>query len=272
MTLGRKIAELRARHQMSQGDLAEKMNVSRQSVSKWETDTSVPDLDKLILLSDLFGISLDELARDGAQQDEQPQDEPTSAEPAAAPVVPPSGQTQRTIGFILLAVGLLGGLLALVLSGWLLVPAGVLIVYGVLCLTVKKHVGLLLGWLTFLPVKWALPRVTGTSMRTLFYPYYYEHGMWIHLAVSAAMWVFLVALTAATVHRTKLRGYTALIVGWVIFWQFGAYLPFVFYEAPAGSEMYRTLAWLALTLLIALLGFTIRALVVWQRGKAKKEM
>ena len=53
MTLGEKISALRNQHEMSQGDLAEKMNVSRQSISKWETDTSVPELEKLIQLSEV---------------------------------------------------------------------------------------------------------------------------------------------------------------------------------------------------------------------------
>lgn len=41
MTLGEKITTLRNQHEMSQGDLAEKMNVSRQSISKWETGGSL---------------------------------------------------------------------------------------------------------------------------------------------------------------------------------------------------------------------------------------
>ena len=52
---------------MSQGDLAEKLNVSRQSVSKWETGASTPDLDKLIAMSELFQVTLDELVKDGVE-------------------------------------------------------------------------------------------------------------------------------------------------------------------------------------------------------------
>ena len=59
MSLGTNISRLRAEHHLSQGDLAESLGVSRQSVSKWETDSSVPDLDKLVKLSQLFGVSLD---------------------------------------------------------------------------------------------------------------------------------------------------------------------------------------------------------------------
>jgi len=63
MTLGEKIISLRTLHKMSQGDLAEKLNVSRQSVSKWETGASVPELDKLIMMSELFHITMDELVK-----------------------------------------------------------------------------------------------------------------------------------------------------------------------------------------------------------------
>ena len=61
MNLGEKIYELRTKKNLSQGDLADKLDVSRQSVSKWENNTAVPDLDKLIKICDIFEISLDEL-------------------------------------------------------------------------------------------------------------------------------------------------------------------------------------------------------------------
>lgn len=63
MMLGEKIALLRGQNKMSQGDLAEKLEVSRQSVSKWETGASIPELDKLIMMSKLFNITLDELVQ-----------------------------------------------------------------------------------------------------------------------------------------------------------------------------------------------------------------
>lgn len=61
MNLGEKIYQLRTEKNLSQGDLADALDVSRQSVSKWENNTAVPDLDKLIKLCDIFEISLDEL-------------------------------------------------------------------------------------------------------------------------------------------------------------------------------------------------------------------
>ena len=61
MSLGERIQMLRKEKKMSQNDLAEKLDVSRQSVSKWETDTAKPELPKLILMAELFQVSLDEL-------------------------------------------------------------------------------------------------------------------------------------------------------------------------------------------------------------------
>ena len=59
MGLGEKIYALRTDKGMSQTDLAEALDVSRQSISKWETNASIPELDKLLKMSEIFGISLD---------------------------------------------------------------------------------------------------------------------------------------------------------------------------------------------------------------------
>lgn len=61
MTIGEKLYELRTGKNMSQETLAELVGVSRQSVSKWETDQSVPELEKLFRLCDVYGVTLDDL-------------------------------------------------------------------------------------------------------------------------------------------------------------------------------------------------------------------
>lgn len=61
MTIGEKIAALRISADISQEQLAEKISVSRQSVSKWEMDQALPQIDKVLQLCELFGISTDEL-------------------------------------------------------------------------------------------------------------------------------------------------------------------------------------------------------------------
>ncbi len=64
MILADKIIELRKRAGMSQEELAEKLNVSRQAVSKWESAQSTPDLNRILQLSELFGVSTDYLLKD----------------------------------------------------------------------------------------------------------------------------------------------------------------------------------------------------------------
>ncbi len=63
MTLGVKIQNLRKQRGMSQEQLAEAVGVSRQAVSKWEAEQSIPDIDKIILICDYFGVTTDYILR-----------------------------------------------------------------------------------------------------------------------------------------------------------------------------------------------------------------
>lgn len=56
MILSDKIILLRKKNNLTQEELAEKLGVSRQSVSKWEMGNSIPDINKIIQLSDVFGV------------------------------------------------------------------------------------------------------------------------------------------------------------------------------------------------------------------------
>ena len=56
------LVQMRKALQITQEDIAEKLGVTRQSVAKWESGETVPDLDKCKLLADTFGVSLDDLA------------------------------------------------------------------------------------------------------------------------------------------------------------------------------------------------------------------
>ena len=69
MILADKIIELRKKNGWSQEDLAEKLDVSRQSISKWEGAQSVPDMNRIIRLSQVFGVSTDFLLKDDLELD-----------------------------------------------------------------------------------------------------------------------------------------------------------------------------------------------------------
>lgn len=63
MKLSQKIVEQRKKHGWSQEDLAFQLNVSRQSVSKWESDLALPEIDKIVQMATLFGVSCDYLLK-----------------------------------------------------------------------------------------------------------------------------------------------------------------------------------------------------------------
>jgi transcriptional regulator with XRE-family HTH domain len=67
MTLGQKLKEIRKRFGLLQEDLAEIMNVSRQAITKWESDSGLPDVSNLQELSKVFGITVDYLLNDENQ-------------------------------------------------------------------------------------------------------------------------------------------------------------------------------------------------------------
>lgn len=141
MSLGERIRTLRMKQNLSQEDLAERLDVSRQSVSKWETDASTPDLDKLVKLGELFGVTLDELVRGEPANHTEP-----------LPEQPPEKKerpNQKLAGIILLCMAffsLWGGLL---LDGSLLlglVLGGPFALCGLVCLFVRWHPGLICAW------------------------------------------------------------------------------------------------------------------------------
>lgn len=119
MTLGENIVRLRTQRNWSQGDLADALDISRQSVSKWETDASVPELEKLLKLSELFGVTLDALVRG----EDAPQTEPAAAEVQNDPssfapqTVPARDKSRSIIGTVLLCTGAVIVLLFLLLFG-----------------------------------------------------------------------------------------------------------------------------------------------------------
>lgn len=143
MNLGERIYQLRTEKNFSQGDLAEKLDVSRQSVSKWENNTAVPDLDKLIKLCDVFGISLDELT--GREK----------AEIASIPAVQqnPSITSTKIAGFVLLGITILSAVIFLVtapLAMFLCIP---LLLCTIICFKAKKYAWYWCIWAVYLPLQ-----------------------------------------------------------------------------------------------------------------------
>lgn len=148
MNLGERIYALRTERNLSQGDLADALDVSRQSISKWENNNSVPDLDKLVKLSALFEVSLDELVK-GEKPEQTEPTEPTKTQPEPQPQPAETGFPPRKIagtvllcmGFVvLLVIGLLGGF------GGGLIYSVPLFLCGAVCFLFRRRTGLWCCW------------------------------------------------------------------------------------------------------------------------------
>lgn len=96
MTLSEKLYNLRRKQGSSQEELAEKLNCSRQVISKWENGTTTPDAGMLQKYSELFGVSIDYLVKDDI-------DEPSSIHPTEK-----NSENKRLLGVLGLVVSLMG--------------------------------------------------------------------------------------------------------------------------------------------------------------------
>ena len=229
MTLGENIVRLRTQKNWSQGDLADALDISRQSVSKWETDASIPELDKLLKLSELFGVTLDELVRG----EDAPKAE--TAAPAAQAVsasFTPQTSSEREkrhtiVGTILMCIGAVLLLTCLILAGDLL--AGLIYVLpfflcGIICFTVKHRTGLWCGWAVYTCIDFYLRFATGLSWTTTFMTHLWTAQMnYARLAISWAQFLgmlVMIVCTARSYRTLKLpatkKEVTWLIAGWLI--------------------------------------------------------
>lgn len=86
MTLGEKLARARKEKNITQEQLADYLGVSRQSVSKWESDIAYPETDKLIRMSELFDCSLDYLLKESVSEKTDKTDTLNTAKMTAAPI------------------------------------------------------------------------------------------------------------------------------------------------------------------------------------------
>ena len=72
MSLGNKLAEARKRQNLTQEQLAERLGVTRQAVSRWESDAAYPETDKIIRMAQILGVSCDYLLQDGVDEKGKP--------------------------------------------------------------------------------------------------------------------------------------------------------------------------------------------------------
>ena len=206
MSLGMKILELRTKRNLSQNELADLLDVSRQSVSKWETDASTPDLERLIKLCDVFHITLDELTGRNTPKDT----------PSNMPLYPKNHlpSHQAVIGYILLAVSLLSGILLLIFAEHeedFIVPllfVFPILICSLICLFVKQKAGYWCVWAVISPL-------VLISSGVVFFG--------IRIAVNFILVVFFVIMAivarklfASVVIEKNKRKDRSVLLGWIV--------------------------------------------------------
>lgn len=163
-TIGQRISELRKNNAFSQDYVAEKLNVSRQAVSKWEQDLSAPDTYNLIAIAELFDVSVEYIATGKLREAA-----PTSAAQTSAPPQKSGITARQILGLILIPLGILSGILGFLFAELLIIAAIYLTIIGILCVSVKNHFIIYLAWtllvLTF-PIIFMIMPVTPATGTT----------------------------------------------------------------------------------------------------------
>lgn len=195
MSLGETIFKLRTQRNMSQEALASELGVSRQSVSKWETDTSTPELDKLVKMSEIFNVTLDDLVFDGGNPSEKGSTKKQQSE------LRRSGNTHAIIGTILLCFGFLIFLLITLLGDALagLLFSLPLLLCSIVCFFVKRFTALWCLWAIYVSADLYLHYTTGMLGYNVFRASFYAFSAPVAIIIAWSMVIVFTALVISTV-------------------------------------------------------------------------
>lgn len=208
MTLGEHIMELRSVRGISQADLAEAMDVSRQSVSKWETGASTPDLEKLVKLADYFGLSLDQLVGGkGAEACEQ--SPAANAEDTRIETFPsaPKRTKAQSLGIFFLCLSAFSGIVFTILFG----IGGVLfaapfLLFGLICYVVKNHPILKAVWTNYMILSLYFHVCSASNPSLILLTFRWTYEMNYSILIFSWIWFLLamaLILGTAIIFRNK---------------------------------------------------------------------
>lgn len=106
MALGEKLTQARKAAGLTQADVAAKLNVSRQAVSRWESGDTTPTMDKLKTLAKIYGVSLDWLCSDAADREPPEAAKPEADRPPDDVPAGKEGEKKQTIRAIAIALAI----------------------------------------------------------------------------------------------------------------------------------------------------------------------
>ena len=206
MSIEESIYKLRKKNNLSQGELASKMDVSRQSISKWETGQSVPDLKNIIKLSEIFNVTVDEIVKD--KNINESKEENNKLEYNSKNF---KYQRNKTLGYIFMAVGALICIISV-----FLIPAGILFgvpffIFGIELVLIRRHIKLVISWTAliyisavFNPWMTSVPKTTKAIIYAIKSGYFNTASILIGVT-QRVMVIILLIITVRTVKRNKMK-------------------------------------------------------------------
>ncbi len=202
LEFGERLYELRSRKNMSQGDLADRLDVSRQTISKWENGACMPETEKLILLSDILEVTVDYILKGEEKQ----------SEPVYVYVKDPDGYktsdneklVRKYVGIVLGVVFSIATIILLLMGGsFLAIIPGAVALLGILFSANIKHPWLITFWSFYVAVLVIVPFISSISLLMIFDPIIYKDGYALHLLWGYGLWLVLVALVLFTIKAKR---------------------------------------------------------------------
>ena len=216
MTLGQKLISLRKARGMTQEELSEAIGVTRQTISKWELDTSTPDLDYLCKLCDLFGVTADYLIRPNTETQSVPFTPPPAPSPSAkaeAQILPPptpSTHTEkskkaplntRPAGFVLLDVAIfffIFGMISLFTQNQMpemFLLGGIALIFSLELLLIRRKPLFIVMWTAWVLWTGSQAILTGRRLFSLIFFLHYEATLPVNWTwIFATLWLLYTAL------------------------------------------------------------------------------
>lgn len=207
-TIGERIYDIRKKRNLSQGELADKLDVSRQTVSKWENNMCLPEVEKLLQLSEALGVTTDYILK-GINEKESTAEKETVYVYIKEPCderAEEKHRSRRNAGIVLLIVGGLATVVLLLVS--LLIPAvltGAVCLVGIILAFGEKHPILAVAWTVYVVAMCCLSPFTVLSPIMAFIPELYNWDDAMYLIIPYLEWSILPVLIMFTL-KAK-RGY-----------------------------------------------------------------
>lgn len=199
---GERIYKLRNSKNLSQSDLADRLDVSRQTVSKWENGMCMPETEKLVQLSTIFKVSVDYILK-GEEGVNEPiyiyvKEDNGNQSKVSEKIV------RKYVGIVLAVLFSVLAFIMIITGGYIaaIIP-GAVVLLGILLASNVKHPWLITFWVTYIVLIAVLHFISAITPFMIFEPIIYTPGYTYHLLWGYGIWIVLLILIVSTIITKK---------------------------------------------------------------------